>query len=354
MGELFSILFFIFSIPILYHCITCYSFTKDISEYRFSCKICIIIMCITVVMGTVSFMYILWVSSVNIYSENYYPYYKHIDFFAKLSIAICVISFFAMFITLVICPNKKQIEQKLNEKLAIEKIDYLRTQIKITNSNNDLFLPNNVSRVYVCEYSHDLSTKPGFYYIWADNNNLFLRLDYNIEVDIHEDDIIEYFYIKILQISNIIFFTTQGGITNENHISGGGGGGSSMVGAITGGLVAGPTGAIIGSRKSINEITSELITHDTRQTIIQYFNEEHEKNTLLLSFQDYQTLLEIIPEKDFKIVSIINENNTIQNILNNDHSKEINQIKQLALLKDEGIISEDEFINKKTELLKRI
>lgn len=87
----------------------------------------------------------------------------------------------------------------------------------------------------------------------------------------------------------------------ETIISGGGGGGSSLGGAVVGALIAGPTGAIIGSRKSINPIHSKTVTHDERETLIEFFY-EGKKQYMFLDSQSYAALIKLIPEKEYSIV----------------------------------------------------
>lgn len=47
-----------------------------------------------------------------------------------------------------------------------------------------------------------------------------------------------------------------------------GGGGSSIKGAIIGGLIAGGTGAVIGSRKAVDEINGKSIVHDEQKVLL--------------------------------------------------------------------------------------
>ena len=73
-----------------------------------------------------------------------------------------------------------------------------------------------------------------------------------------------------ISLDKIEYYGVEGKVFRENKISGGGGGGSSVVGAIVGGAIAGETGAIIGSRRKVNEIKSELLTHDNRAMVLNF------------------------------------------------------------------------------------
>lgn len=69
---------------------------------------------------------------------------------------------------------------------------------------------------------------------------------------------------------------------------------------------------------------------------------------MFFNHKGYDTLLEIIPDKEYNKVY----NNHITN--QDDKEKTINQIKKISELRDEGILTEDEFQEKKRELLSKI
>lgn len=57
-----------------------------------------------------------------------------------------------------------------------------------------------------------------------------------------------------IDVEDIQCFEQTGEVYKETKISGGGGGGSSLAGAVIGGTVAGPIGAVIGSRKKLRKL----------------------------------------------------------------------------------------------------
>ncbi|WP_010243672.1 hypothetical protein [Acetivibrio cellulolyticus] len=83
-------------------------------------------------------------------------------------------------------------------------------------------------------------------------------------------------------LDKIEYYATRGEIVHENKITGGGGGGSSIKGAVIGGVIAGEAGAIIGSRKKLDPIKSELIAHDNRETFLNFFDDNNIKNSMFL------------------------------------------------------------------------
>lgn len=182
------------------------------------------------------------------------------------------------------------------------------------------------------------------HYIWVEDKNLcfFPTIPQSIK---------EEYSIYKIPIENIEYYATQGSITKETKISGGGGevGGSSIGGAIVGGVVAGGAGAVIGSRKKgkIEEIKSEIVSHDNRETFLNYFV-DGDKHSMFFDFGDYTTLLKLLPQKEYSVV------------VNSHITKAINptsvtkQLKELAELKESGIITEEEFLDKKKVLLDKI
>ncbi len=154
---------------------------------------------------------------------------------------------------------------------------------------------------------------------------------------------------------HIEYFAQIGEIYKENRISGGGGGGTSIKGAVAGQVIAGSVGAIIGSRNKNKEVKSELITHDTRETIINYFDENNMRCTLYFDTKAFQIFKDLIPEKEYAIVNAINSSQLVAEQKSNSEYKNIvQQIRELAKLKDEGIITDEEFSSKKKLLLDKI
>ena len=111
----------------------------------------------------------------------------------------------------------------------------------------------------------------------------------------------------IIPVDQIICFYKEGDVQYTTKISGGGGGGSSLTGALVGGLIAGETGAIIGSRKKNKEIKSTVVTaHNDRKVVIRY---DKNGSVKTLSHEDeefeiYDYLLKKIPEKDLLTIQM--------------------------------------------------
>jgi hypothetical protein len=193
----------------------------------------------------------------------------------------------------------------------------------------------------------------GRQFVWINNNNLYF---FPADPPANDDPSnLRKITTVIIPINKIDYYTIEGEVVYENKITGGGGGGSSLEGAIVGGLVAGDVGAVIGSRKTIDPIKSELVTHDRRKTIINYFDDRDVKKTMIFAFKDYSVFYELIPEKALEIVNAIKTDAVIKKLVSETSVMSIaDQIRELAELKEEGVLTEEEFVEKKKILLDKI
>ena len=92
--------------------------------------------------------------------------------------------------------------------------------------------------------------------------------------------------IKIKDIANL---SQEGSIHYTTSVQGGGGGGSSLKGAIRGGLIAGEIGAIIGSRKEVETITSSVSQVDDRATHMKIID-NNSLYEIIFEYDDYYLL----------------------------------------------------------------
>lgn len=165
------------------------------------------------------------------------------------------------------------------------------------------------NQYYIMEYE-DIGKS---YYAKIDEK-VYLTIDENIYAMVENNKIMflypifdEYEYIKSnipipkeykeesFNLDDIKYYQIIGSHRNEQYISGGGGGGSSIKGAVIGGLIAGDVGAIIGSRKKTEEITTEYKEIDDRELKI-IFKDNKE---LIMCFDFYEFLLDYIPDKEY-------------------------------------------------------
>lgn len=116
-----------------------------------------------------------------------------------------------------------------------------------------------------------------------------------------------------------------------------------MVGATIGFFI----GVLLGRRKRVNKRNKI----DNRKTYLNYI-ENNENKCMVFTSKDYDALLKLIPEKEMNYI----ENNNIlkSDKYKNDNSCIYKDIEELAKLRDRGILTEDEFNNKKQLLLEKI
>lgn len=160
-------------------------------------------------------------------------------------------------------------------------------------------------------------------------------------------------YIQI-PLSKIQSFQLIGDKHTTTSISGGGGGGSSIGGAIIGGVIAGGAGAIIGSRKAVDEIKSETKIVDERSVILRYYDDNDVLSVLQISPNAFELFLKWFPEKEYDYLTTqqkAGEGNG-RTVQAQPNIKE--RLETLEQLKNDGLITEEEYNNKRQDILKEI
>ena len=147
-----------------------------------------------------------------------------------------------------------------------------------------------------------------------------------------------------IALSNIQYFAKEGTVYTETRVSGGGDSGPNYGGAIIGGLVAGPAGAIIASQPRRENVRTDVVTHDDRATILVY-----NKGKLKMAATDFAVLMSLIPEKELSYVqSTQAQQAQEQHTTRGDH---VERLKQLQTMLSANLITEEEFCAKKQEIL---
>ena len=143
-------------------------------------------------------------------------------------------------------------------------------------------------------------------YLWVANEYLYKseNKDNYINRYLGKRDLTHELSYNEIPVSDIQYYSKEGDVQYTTKISGGGGGGSSISGAVVGGLIAGETGAVIGSRRKIQEVTSETVKHDSRRTLIRYYKDEQINVISYIGFEVYDYLLKKIPEKDLLTIQL--------------------------------------------------
>ena len=212
--------------------------------------------------------------------------------------------------------------------------------------------PDNVLAVRKEGYSRYFFQK---YYYWTKDNSLFLFPQ-------KEDFIYQYINIKnsikyceeiaildCIDISDIVYFKTVGDVSYVTNVESTG---INVKGAAIGAAVAGDAGAIIGSRP---KITSKVEEKDNRYVELKYKDNGTIK-TLEFDYTALSIFRNLFPEKEFEYVNFKSENLEEKNVTN-DTTTTLSleeKFEKLKSLKNSGLITEEEFSDKKKELLKQI
>lgn len=171
------------------------------------------------------------------------------------------------------------------------------------------------------------------YYFWKANSkiNIVSKPGYNGIPTTH--------IAMFLDIDKISYYVREGSTHLETNIKGGG---SSLGKAVVGGVIAGGAGAVVASR---NKITSESKLVDNQKTVIVY---EHNNNVvnIVLGSKAYDYLMQWIPNKEYKFVM-----SKTTEVVEKVESNNLADIETLAVLRDKGILTEEEFSAKKKQLL---
>lgn len=102
-------------------------------------------------------------------------------------------------------------------------------------------------------------------------------------------------YVKY---ENIQYYTKDGSIKYTNQVVNNGNN-ISLSGAIVGGIVAGGVGAIIGSRKDMNQLENITVKHDEVHTYVYYKDNDIIKVLDIEGNDFFQFIIKLIPEKEY-------------------------------------------------------
>ena len=233
----------------------------------------------------------------------------------------------AIIVFIIICILDKKREQKL--KQAREEIvsKYKAPQ-------------NYDSNAASCIDGGNLFVEGRIYGVWKKANDLcFLnRVILNCE---------NYNYYEI-PIKDIQYYRCYGDEHYYSKVSGGGGGGTSLGGAVIGGVLAGTTGAIIGSRKESDPIQTTVKHINSKETylVFRYVG----RNTTVSFYGDnlYRKLFKLIPDKAYENIAL--KSNYAQTSYDNN----LDRLKDLKVMLDNDLITQFEYEEKKKEILSEI
>lgn len=268
------------------------------------------------------------------------------DLLVAVVIIVCVVNFILISNIFIIKSTHKSEEKRKKEEIERKRIDERKQYLADmwnTQMQNIGFNKNDSIRVTLDNW------------FWATNENIYEAEDVSKfmhrYLDLEQEEYENKY--ETISVSDIQYFSKEGDIQYTTKVSGGGGGGSSLTGAIVGDLLAGEAGAIIGSRKQVQDIKSESVAHDSRQTLIRYYRGSQLLVISYDGFDVYNYLLKKIPEKDLLSIQLKLTVQSIENKIGEIDNVE-EKLFKIKRLYENDLISKEEYENKKTEILSKI
>lgn len=112
--------------------------------------------------------------------------------------------------------------------------------------------------------------------------------------------------------------------------------------------MAGDAGAVIGSRKAVNEVKGTSTVHDEQKLLLY---DKSLKQVLQFNSEAYAIFTKLIPEKEYEVVIQSEEATRTEK---NSSVEDIDALEKLAGLYEKGILTKEEFECKKADILSRI
>lgn len=242
--------------------------------------------------------------------------------------------------------SEKEDDNRKMETNIREMSEWFDSKIKEYGINTDA-----ITSIRRKEYSMCISLK---YYYWIKNQKIYFfpQKESFINLYVSSENSIQYCEenarLISINISDIVYFKIIGGISYATNITSNG---VNVKGAVIGSVIAGETGAIIGSRP---QIKSQVEKKDDRRIELKYKDSEKVK-TLDFDYIALDIFRDLFPEKEYEYMKSMPENCIEKgNEINSVPSSLEDRFKKLNKLKDAGLITEEEFSRKKEELLKEI
>lgn len=221
-------------------------------------------------------------------------------------------------------------------------------------SDCKVIIPNCYNLDFIFNYADAL--------VWRQDNHLLMcpSLD-SLKTDIAkalpneriaqivDNHLFEFFYEEI-DINLVKCYKADGELLSHTSISGGGvtGGGTSITGTIIGGVLAGDVGAIIGSRKKIEVEPVSVHTYYEDKRVVNVFLERDGVIKIQqYPYKLYDAFQKLMPEKSYDYIAL---HQTTQP----KEKSSADRLQELQALKDSGLITEDEYLNKRIAIVSEI
>ncbi len=225
-----------------------------------------------------------------------------------------------------------------------EMSDWFDSKIKEYNINTDNTFPIKENEYFYYKYYYWL--KDGILFLFPQKEDFIKGY---VTVDNSVDYCEENAKLINIDISEIKYFKTEGDISYVTNVESTG---INIKGAAIGAVVAGDAGMIIGSRP---QIKSHVETKDNRHIELKY-KSQGELKTIIFDYSALNTFRNLFPEKEYEYANFKSENiEDKDDPINTATSSNLEEkFEKLRSLRDTGLITEEEFSDKKKDLLKQI
>lgn len=208
-----------------------------------------------------------------------------------LGIALGLIIVGSIFVVYRYIAGKKELEagkEKFNENLYDFQNEYhnYANQLNVVKSDIQVTLFEGLAKIPQ--------------YIWVADNmvNLFpVKEYYESHISAVSRPEITDLQLRSIPVEDILYFEEVGELRKYTKVSGGG---TSLKGALTGYILAGDVGAIIGSREPIR---TEVVSEDERIVELIYRNCDGEIENLEFTHEAYAVFKKVIPEKELRRIT---------------------------------------------------
>lgn len=189
-------------------------------------------------------------------------------------------------------------------------------------------------------------------YVWIRNDHieLFPKAEYykNNRTSSESKPDVSELKLKSVPINSILYFEEAGELHKYATVSGGG---TSLKGALLGYAVAEDVGAIIGSREPIK---TTVVSEDDRRVELIYKDKDGNIKNLEFTHDAYQIFKKLLPSKELRRMANLKVSKK-QKKVSGKKTKEFQEAKekleQLQEMKNEGLITENEFTEQKKKIL---
>lgn len=175
------------------------------------------------------------------------------------------------------------------------------------------------------------------FYVWRDEKALF----FYPQIDISENpEATLTASVDTIRLADIVYYEQRGYVRQETKVSGGN---SGITGAAIGMWLAGPLGAALLNNAS--EVQSDTILHDERETCL-YLSKDKVSTEAIFPWNQYPVFVKLMPEKAKDYVAKAAAAVDVEQ--NGDIKK---RLVTLDMLKEQHLVSEEEYTTKRGEIL---